>query len=75
MAAPAVDVELRPGRARAEGELRILSWNLDTVVWAPTWSRLAKAEACVALARREECSLLALQEVHPILVFRLIFFG
>jgi endonuclease/exonuclease/phosphatase family metal-dependent hydrolase len=50
--------------AEAEApSVRVLSWNVDSVVYAPSWSHAAKARTCVALAREHACSLLALQEV------------
>jgi hypothetical protein len=47
----------------AEASVRVMTWNVDSVVYAPAWSHAAKARTCVALAREHACSLLALQEV------------
>jgi endonuclease/exonuclease/phosphatase family metal-dependent hydrolase len=47
----------------AEASVRLMTWNVDSVVYAPAWSHAAKARTCVALAREHACSLLALQEV------------
>ena len=43
--------------------LRVMTWNLDSVVYAPGWAHAGKARRCVSLVQRHGVSILVLQEV------------
>ena len=53
--------------------VRLMTYNLDSIVYAPRWAHVGKAARCVELVLAHHVSLLVLQEVADVLSLVILF--